>query len=78
MDVWHAADDSGSGGVGSGLGPSDDPTESGLYGAEADEFAFLRDEEALPVRRHSRASSDSALARADDSQRTTRLRPMHV
>lgn len=47
-DGWHDAYDSGSGGF--GVSDPIDSAESGLYGAEADEFAFLRDEEALPVR----------------------------
>jgi hypothetical protein len=58
-DNWHPAFESASGGAsGSGLASaSDDPAESGLFGAEADEFAFLRDEEALPVRREAECAS---------------------
>lgn len=57
MSDWHAAFDSASGGAGASSShefgdQSDDPTEHGLFGAEADEFAFLRDEEALPVSSH--------------------------
>lgn len=47
--MWHSAFDSSGSGSGHISGSSDDPSDHGFYGGEADEFAFLRDEEALPV-----------------------------